>query len=460
MKGELTELSAFALVSLVWRREVSPVEIVEAYLRRIEQVNPRLNAVVTVAPDALEQARKVEEKIAQRRPCGPLAGVPVTVKDTIETAGLRTTYGSRVFAGHVPAEDAPAVARLRMMGAVVVGKTNCSELALDYTADNPVHGRTNHPLDPTLTPGGSSGGCAAAVAAGLSAASLGSDLVGSLRVPAHFCGVASLRPTAGRVDGRGHLPPVSGRFALAATLGPVARRVEDLELLFEVLTSRPGDTVVMGFDRRPELLEAMRGRRVAWYADDGVTPVTEETRAAVESAVGALREAGLVCVEARPPHVGRATELWLGLFSGATREFLRETYAGREEAAGPVARLLLERGAPGEDDYARAFAERERARAELLEWMGETPLVVCPVGAVAAYAHDTRKVSPDGRTWLGTFQSFSYAHAFSVFDLPAACVPAGRTGAGLHIGVQIAGPPGAEREVLAAARIVEVSGAR
>lgn len=457
MKEELTQFSAAALAALVRAREVSPVEVAEAYLRRVERLNPRLNAVVTVAHDFVEQARRLEARLARGESCGPLAGVPVTVKDTIETADLRTTYGSRLFTEHVPRSDAPAVALLRAAGALILGKTNVSELALDYTADNPVHGRTNNPVDTSLTPGGSSGGCAAAVGAGLSAASVGSDLVGSLRVPAHFCGVASIRPTTGRIDGRGHLPPVAGAFARGATLGPIARRVEDLELLLDVLTTTGSHPPT-----HASFAAELRGVRIAWYTFDGATPVTRETREAVAAAAGALKDAGLVCVESTPPHVGRANELWLRLFSRATTEFLRETYAGREDEAGPAARLLLGRagsGAGSAAEYAEACEEVGRARAELLAWMEATPLLVCPVGAVAAPPHDARKVSPDGLASFGLFRAFSYAQAFNVFDLPAACVRAGRDARGLPVGVQIVGRPGAERQVLAAARIVEeVSG--
>jgi amidase len=207
---------------------VSPVEAVEAYLRRIESENPRLNALVVLAPDALERAREAEAAVARGEARGALHGVPLTVKDTIDVRGMTAACGSRVRAGFVPEDDAPAVARLRAAGAVVIGKTNCPEFALDYTSENPVYGRTNNPHDLARTPGGSSGGCAAAVAACMTAGSLGSDLAGSVRIPAHFCGVLALKPTAGRVPGGGQLPPSTGLHSLGSTLGPLARNVEDL----------------------------------------------------------------------------------------------------------------------------------------------------------------------------------------------------------------------------------------
>ena len=227
MNDELTRLSAARAAELIRGGELSPVDLLKAYLQRIESLNPRLNAVVTLAADAAESAREAEAAVARGGRVGPLHGVPLTVKDTIPVRGVRMTRGSRVGADYVPDEDATAVARLRAAGAIIVGKTNCSELALDYTADNPVFGRTNNPHDLSRSPGGSSGGCAAAVAACLTGASLGSDLAGSVRIPAHFCGVAGLKPTAGRVPGHGHAPPVEGPYALGASLGPLARSVED-----------------------------------------------------------------------------------------------------------------------------------------------------------------------------------------------------------------------------------------
>jgi Asp-tRNA(Asn)/Glu-tRNA(Gln) amidotransferase A subunit family amidase len=462
MDDDLTNLPATRLVAMMRRREVSPVEVVGAYLARVERLNPGLNAIVTLAPDALERARAIESALTRDEEQGALCGLPVTVKDTIETRGLRTTYGMRTRADFVPGADAAAVARLRAAGAIIIGKTNPSEMALDYTADNPVFGRTNHPQDARLTPGGSSGGCAAAVAARLSAASLGSDLVGSIRIPAHFCGVAGLKATAGRIPGAGHFPPVAGAFALGASLGPIARRVADLSLLFDVLdgalqTSKHADEAheLAAHERAAERLH---GLRVAWYADDGTTPVSEETRRAVARAARALEEAGLSVSERRPPHVERGGEVWTKLFAYPTQRLVRAAYAGREAQAGQVARLMLERAAraapPSLEEYFDAWDERDRLRAELLAWMEDAPLLVAPVGAVAAYEHDTRTVEVGGAT-LSAFRAFAHAQAFNAFDLPVVCVPAGRTREGLPIGVQLVGRPFKEREALAAAFLVE-----
>lgn len=448
MTDELTRLSAARAAELIRGRELSPVELMEAYLHRIESLNPSLNAVVTLAPDALERAREAEQKLTRVEAVGALHGVPLTVKDTIEVRGMRTTRGSRVEADCVPSEDATAVARLRAAGAIIVGKTNCAELALDYTSENLVFGRTNNPHDLTRSPGGSSGGCAAAVASCLTAASLGSDLAGSVRIPAHFCGVAGLKPTAGRVPGHGHAPPVKGPHALGASLGPLARSVEDVELMFNVLAD----------DDAPSMdVDSLRGTRAAFFFDDGVVPATEEIRAAVVRASEALRDAGLLLEDERPPSIESANAAWLDLFSYPTVRYLREFYRGREEDAGPTARAMLKRDVrePNSEQLLASWNERDRLRGELLRWMERTPLVVAPVGPIEAFRHEeSRKVEVSGELFP-VFRAFALAQAFNVYDLPSVCVPVGRTRAGLPVGVQIAGRPFEERRVLAAARVVE-----
>lgn len=442
-------------------REVSPVEVVEAHLRRIEELNPSLNAVVTLAPDALRRAREAEAAIMRGEAVGALHGVPITVKDTIETAGLRTTSGTLMRADYVPLEDAPSVALLKKAGAILLGKTNVSEMAMNYDADNPVFGRTNNPHDATRTPGGSSGGCAAAVSACLTPASLGSDLTGSVRVPAHFCGICGLKPTTGLMPAAGHLPVTTGPFSLAASLGPMARTIGDLSLLLDVFTeSDAGEALYKPAPsaRGEREVENLRGRRVAWYAYDGVAPVTDETRDAVRAAALALETAGLSIDEERPPGVERAPLLWSALFSRASLRQLREVYGGHEEKAGGFVRAMFAQDDRAEppllDEFIAAWIERDRLRAALVEWMSATPLIVAPVGAVPAFEHGARKVIVGDQS-LSVFRAFGYSQTYNVFGLPVACVPAGRTNEGLPIGVQIIGRPFGERSVLAAALIVE-----
>ncbi|MBC7911520.1 MAG: amidase [Pyrinomonadaceae bacterium] len=454
--NELTTQSLTELAGLIRARKVSPVEVVEAHLRRIERLNPQLNAVVTLAPDALDAARRAEEAIMRGEAVGLLHGVPVTVKDTIQTKGLRTTAGSKMRAEFVPENDAVAVGRLRGAGAIVLGKTNVAEMAAAYDTENPVFGRANNPYDLTRTTGGSSGGEAAAIAACLSPGGLGSDLMGSIRVPAHFCGIVGLKPTIGRVSCDGHIPSSSGAASLGAVTGPMARHVEDVALLFRAIVD---DSEAVSASLSDTLGETdVRGWRAAWYASDGIAPVTAETRGAVEAAARALADAGLNVYEARPPGVERGQDLWTKLFARAALLQMREEYRGREAEAGELVRYLLASNSdsppPAFDDYARAWTERDYMRARLIEWMRETPLIIAPVGAMPAYEHGARKVLVEGDA-VSIFRAFSYAQTYNVFGLPAVCVPAGRTREGLPVGVQIIGKPFAENSVLAAAKIVE-----
>ncbi|HEX8070765.1 MAG TPA: amidase [Pyrinomonadaceae bacterium] len=453
MSEELTSMSAVDLIDLMEERKVSPVEVVEAYLRRADELNGRLNAIVTFAPDVLEQARAAEQKIMDEED-GRLCGLPVTIKDTIMTNGIRTTAGSRLFAENVPERDAQAVGRLRWADAVILGKTNASELALDYECDNPVFGRTNNPHDLTRTAGGSSGGSAAAVAACLSAADIGSDAAGSVRIPAHFCGVVGLLPTAGRVPRIGHVPAIDAGMGAHVSFGPLTRTVEDAELMFNVLTWRRRAREWMS----EEAEERLPKLRFAWYTDDGVAPVTAETAQATRAAADALRAHGLVGVEARPPHVERGPDLWLEIFGRGAQEQMRMLHEGREELAGPLARVLIRRGKEfgglSDEEFARLNQQREQLRKELLLWMRETQLIVAPVGSVAAFPHGARRVDVDGQE-LSVWRAFGYAQTYNVFGLPSVSVPAGRTRAGLPVGVQIIGRSRAEGEVLAAARVVE-----
>ena len=454
------------LVALIRARSVSPVEVVEAHLRRIDEINPSVNAIVTLADDAVDRARDAETKLFSRNEIGPLHGLPLTIKDTIHVRGLRTTSGSRLLANYVPDRDATLVSRLRAGGAIILGKTNVAEMAAYYESDNPIFGRTNNPHDVTCTAGGSSGGEAAAISACLSPAGLGSDLAGSIRLPAHFCGISGLKPTTGRLPVDGHTPEAVSSLSLGVSLGPLARNVEDLALLFMVMADPSSGEVNHNQSKWSDLRNVnLRGLRAAWYANDGVTPVGKETAQAVEDAAGALRDAGLELKQATPPGVTQGLGLWLELFAKTVSKQLREFYRGHEGEAGPQVSAMLAR-ARGEEDpgmaekvsaaerLAKAVVERERLRQQLLLWMKTMPLIIAPVGATPAFAHGAQRVEVEGES-ISVFRAFSYSQTYNVFGLPSVAVPVGRSAKGLPIGVQIVGRPFAERTVLDAAEIVE-----
>jgi amidase len=457
---ELTKLSATRLAMMIRAREVSPVEVVEAHLSRIERLNPALNAVVTLAPDALDRAREAEAEIMRGVETGALHGVPITVKDTIETAGLRTTGGSLLRAEHVPTEDALAVFRLKAAGAIILGKTNVPEMAIPYECDNPIFGRTNNPHERSRTSGGSSGGEAAAISACLSPAGLGSDLSGSIRVPAHFCGIVGLKPSAGRTPTDGHYPRASWPLSHGAVVGPMARRVEDLSLLLKTLSGlRTYESVNAASETWPGVTpHDLRGLHVASCAFTEDDVLTEETHVAISSAMLALGEAELKVVEEGPSGLERAASLWPMLFGYASSVQLRDAYAGREAFAGAAVRAVLAalEKAPRHplDEFAEGWDERDELRSRLVEWMETTPLLVAPVGAAPAFEHGARRLKIGGSE-LSVFQAFKYSRAFNVLGLPCVSVPAGRSREGTPIGVQVIGRPFEEERVLAAATIIE-----
>src|SRR3977135_4275878 len=257
-------VSAREIAAQIRCEAVSAVEVARAHLERIERLNPKLNAFVDYKPEAvLAQARNAEKAILRGDELGPLHGVPLSIKSAIDFAGHRCEAGTRLRAGHIPAEDSPLVGRLRAAGAVVLGVTNTPELLMAWETDNLLYGRTNNPWDITRTAGGSSGGEAAAIAAGMSAAGVGSDGGGSIRVPAHFSGICGLKPTPGRIPSTGHYPASAGPFALIGAVGPMARMVADVKALFEAMQGPDvGDTCAAPIPVRWPDSEEIKKRRI------------------------------------------------------------------------------------------------------------------------------------------------------------------------------------------------------
>jgi Asp-tRNA(Asn)/Glu-tRNA(Gln) amidotransferase A subunit family amidase len=458
--AELTSYSATKLAQLIKTRGVSPVEVMQAHLTRIEDLNPALNAIVTLAPDAMERAQVAETEVMSGNDPGPLHGVPITIKDTIETAGLLTTFGSTSRAEFVPETDATVVARLKTAGAIILGKTNTPELAIPYETDNAVFGRTNNPHDLTRTAGGSSGGEAAAIAAHLSPAGIGSDLSGSIRVPAHFCGIAGLKPTSERVPMQGHVPQATGPLAMGACIGPLARSVEDLRLLFSVIAD-PGYSSATN-EAAPAVARiedsAIRGLNIGWYAGDGVVPVTAETSTAVRSVAASLSRFGACTSECLPPGVLEGSRLWIELFSQSSLDQIREFSREHEDEMGPAVKSLMSSvlmsPAEAQAQLTSALDERSRLRNDLLRWMERYPIIIAPVGSTQAFTHGLKRLEVEGKS-ISIFRAFSYSQTYNVFDLPVVTVPVAHSVEGLPIGVQIIGRPFAEALVLKVAALVE-----
>ncbi len=279
---------------------------------------------------------------ARQQQRGPLAGLPVTVKSSISVKGYKCEIGSVLNRGFVPDEDAEVVARLRAAGATLLGTTNCPEFLMAYETDNLLYGRTANPWSLGHSAGGSSGGEAAAIAAGLSAGGLGSDSGGSVREPAHFCGICALKPTPGRVPGRGHLPPCVGPFSILGAIGPMARRIADVALLFRVLSGQDVvDPVSPPVEFREVSLEDAKQIPIGWFEDDGITPVTEETRQAVRDAAAALERRGFAVRRFHPQSLEEARKLWWKFFVQCGAMFYAPTIRGREEELSPVFQEFL-----------------------------------------------------------------------------------------------------------------------
>jgi len=457
---DLTRLSALAMAQAVRKKEISPVELVEAHLRRIEKLNPALNAFVHVDGDrALRDARAAEWAVVHGAGLGPLNGVPVSVKSCIDVVGLRCEAGSRLRSGYVAQQDAPIVARLRAAGAVVLGTTNTAELLMAWETDNVLHGRTNNPWDLNRTAGGSSGGEAAAIAACCSAGGVGSDGGGSIRIPAHFSGICGLKPTPGRIPATGHFPNSVGPFAMLGVVGPMSRTVADLKVLFEVMQGPDdGDTACAPVPVREPAAAKLKGLRIGYFEDDGTTPVTPETRAAVRTAALGLERAGFRMNPFVPKGLDSAQKLWWKFFGVAGAMLLGPMIAGHEAEIGAVLKEFCEwtQAEPPHsgESLLNAWIQRDVLRMQLFAQMKEIPILVCPVAAIPAFRHGERSWTVNGKT-VNYLDAWSYSAWFNLLGMPAAVVPVGPSPDGLPIGIQIVGLPWEEELVLSVAAAVE-----
>jgi amidase len=458
--SELTFRSAVSMAKQIRQKKLSPVELVEAHLTRIEELNPKLNAFVQLdAEGARRQARAAEEAVTRSDKLGPLHGVPISIKSSIEVTGIKCEAGSKLRAGFVAAKDAPLVSRLRNAGAIILGTTNTPELLMAWETDNVLYGRTNNPWDLSRTPGGSSGGEAAAIASGCSTGGVGSDGGGSIRVPAHFSGICGLKPTPGRIPSTGHFPTSVGPFALIGVVGPMARTVSDLKVLFEVLQGPDdGDTSAAPVPVRWPSRNDLKRLRIGYFEDDGRTPVTAETRAAVRTAAQALKRAGFEVEPFRPEGLEQARQLWWQFFGIAGGMLLRPMTKGREADLTAILKQHLSQVATEPPHSGQTFLDtwimRDIVRIQVFSEMREYPILLCPVASISAFRHGERSWEIDGKT-VQYLDAWSYTEWFNLLGTPAAAVPFGRSNEGLPIGVQIVARPWEEELVLAVAAELE-----
>jgi amidase len=449
--NDVLTLSGIAQGRLIRDGEISSAELVEAHLERIAEVNPALNAAV----ELLGESARREAAASDQRRCangslGPFDGVPFSIKDSIEVEGTVCTAGTMGYRGAPPSTcDATLVARLRAAGAIPIAHTNLPDLLFAFESDNLFHGRTNNPYDLSKTSGGSSGGEAALIAACGSPFGLGSDCAGSVRLPAHFCGIASIKPTSGRLPRTGHVPPSGGWIETLWQIGPMARHTEDLDALMPLLIGPDGrdHTVIPAPYRGAAPL-----KRVALFFDNSIATPTADTVETVRAAARALADAGIVVEECRPPAIEQSYDLEMKLIGAdggdGLRAFLKAIGSTRTHALlnGWLAKLEPYRTTL--TGFAGYWAELDRFRAGMCAFLNAYDAILSPVCAKPALPHGTSVGDAN-------FRGFSYTMTYNLTGWPAAVVRCGASAAGLPIGVQIAARPFREDVALSLAATLE-----
>ena len=440
------------MARMIREGEISSVELVESHLARIEQVNPSINAVVAVLREsALRDAASADRMLAAAEPCGPLHGVPFSIKDCIEVAGTRCTAGTVGFrSAPVSDRDATLVTRLREAGGIPLCKTNLPDLLFSFESDNLIFGRTSNPYDLGRTPGGSSGGESALIAAGGSPLGLGSDCLGSVRVPAAFCGISSIKPTSGRLPRTGHVPASGGWIEKLWQIGPMARWTEDLVLAIRLLAGSDG----VDFTCPPVPVfetESLRGRRAAFFVDNGIAPCDRSVIETVSAAAGHLAEEGMYVEESRPPCIEQSYELEMSILGADGGDGI-DSYV-RSIGSDPVHPLLtnfverFRRFRGNAAQLAHYWSQWDRFRSEVGRFFEVYDVVLCPVYTTTALKHGASMLEDN-------FEGFSYTMTWSVAGFPAATVRCGQS-EGLPINVQVVAKPWRELTALAVCRELE-----
>jgi len=449
--------SALEIGDLIRAKKLSPVEIADAVLSRIDAINPILNAFCRVAADrARAAAREAEIAVTKGEPLGPLHGVPVSIKDVLFTRGLPTTGGSRLFADHVPDEDAIAVARLKAAGAIVLGKTNTSEFGHKAVTENPLFGVTKNPWNPALTSGGSSGGAAVAVASGCGPVALGTDGGGSIRIPAAFCGAYGFKPSYGRVPERGGFP--SG-FAHVSHVGPLTRTVRDAALVLDVIAGgddrdrhslpREAGSYLDACDGR------VKGLNIAWTSDLGYARVDPRVAELAGDAAAEFESLGCHVEVVNPgweDPEGFFGTMIAAQFYAAWSDRLPEAEAEMDPT---LVKFIRRGGAVTARDYVQALGRVDAYWREVHAFLERFDLLLMPTVAVLPFPAGQappREIAGGGVSVLG-WMPFTFP--FNLTGQPAASVPAGWTGDGLPVGLQIVGRRHADATVLAASAAFE-----
>jgi Asp-tRNA(Asn)/Glu-tRNA(Gln) amidotransferase A subunit family amidase len=447
------------IVAGMREKKFSPVEVVEAHLERVAQVQPKLNAFVHLdAEGARKQALAGEAAVTRGDEVGPLHGVPVTIKSCIDAAGWPVPAGSLLRKDYVAQSDASLVARLRAAGAILLGNTNTPEYLMAYETDNSLSGKTSNPWNLERSAGGSSGGEAAAIASGCSTGGVGSDGGGSIRVPAHFCGICGLKPTPGRIPATGHFPEGGGAFGWIGVVGPMARTVADVRALFETMAGQDtGDALSAPVPVRRIEASKLRGLRIGILKSDALGKATPETATAVERAAKILSEQGFVVERKQLNGLDRVIELWWYFFGPVIADLIQKSAAGHEEALSPMLREYVELASAEMtltyDGFLSACEERDRLRWSIVRQMEGVTILLSPVSAGPAFRHGEGNWRPGEKE--NYRETMRYSQWLNLAGLPGVSVPVGKSREGLPIGVQVIGRPYEEELILAVAEAIE-----
>ena len=461
MSEEIIYADAATLAGRIRDRSLSPVEVVQAHLDRIEAVNSTLNALIAFPDGVMERAREAEAAAVRGDFWGPLHGVPFTVKDCVDTQGVVTTRGSRLFAEHVPEADATVVRRLKEAGGIFIAKSNMPEFALWWETDNLVYGRTENPWMIGRTPGGSSGGEAAAVASGMSPLGIGSDVGGSIREPANYCGIVGLKATHGRIPLTGHWPETLLRFM---HVGPIVRSVGDAALALSLMAGPDGlDHYALPVPvPEPGGIASPSGLRVAWCPEGPFAPVDRQVQDTVASAAAALGELGCTV---RPVGLDGweslpGQQISARIFAAEGNVYLQPIIEGREDMLALSMQRRLNIPGPSYEEYLESMEQVEQLRASLVKLFNEFDVLLLPTGPAAAHPHDTRRHEIGGET-APARHALTCTVPFDLTGSPALSVPFGASAEGLPIGVQIVGRHFEESTVLrVGAALEELHGPR
>jgi Asp-tRNA(Asn)/Glu-tRNA(Gln) amidotransferase A subunit family amidase len=455
----LTDLSIAEVLKRYGTKELSPVEVVTAHLKRARDLQPKLNAFVHLDEEsAVAKARAAEVSLQRGDALLPLHGIPLTIKSSMDVAGWQCPAGSLLRKDYVPTKDAIAVARLEAAGAILLGNTNTPEFLMAYETNNRVSGKTSNPWNLAYTSGGSSGGEAAAISSGCSMGGVGSDGGGSIRVPAHFCGICGLKPTPGRIAATGHYPPGAGAFGWIGVVGPMARTAADVRTMFGAMAGAdPGDALSAPVTVREIAAKKLRGLRVGILESEALGTATPETVATVERAGKLLQEQGFRPERFPVQKLDRALELWWFFFGPVIGKLLVQGTQGREELLSPMLREFLgvveKEPRVTLESFMESCAGRDLVREDILRQMGEVGVLLSPVSAAPAFKHGAGNYQAgEANNYRDTMR---FCQWMNLTGFPGVSLPMGRAPEGLPINVQLIGRPYEEEILLNVAEMLE-----